>query len=71
MAASRDTSIGQRLSSEIVKIIFHEFAKSDTVHFCYPHSEAIYPWKEGAIPPPVGTLPYPVQPRMEGTSASK
>ena len=32
--------------SEIVKIIFHEFAKSDTVEFCYAHSEVIYSWKD-------------------------
>ena len=32
--------------SDIVKIIFHEFAKSDTVEFCYAHSEVIYSWKD-------------------------
>ena len=32
--------------SEIVKIISHEFAKSDTVEFCYAHSEVIYSWKD-------------------------
>ena len=32
--------------SEIVKIIFHEFAKNDTVEFCYAHSEVIYSWKD-------------------------
>lgn len=32
--------------SDIVKIIFHEFAKSDAVEFCYAHSEVIYSWKD-------------------------
>ena len=56
----------QRISSEIVKIIFHEFAKTDKVHFCYPHSEVIYQWKEGA-PPPVYALPYSEKKGLERT----
>ena len=32
--------------SDIVKIIFHEFTNSDTVEFCYAHSEVIYSWKD-------------------------
>jgi len=59
----------QRMSSEIVKIIFHEFSKTDKVHFCYPHSEVIYQWKEGVAPPPVSGLPYPGKERIEGTPA--
>ncbi len=35
--------------SEIVKIIFHEFAKSNTVEFCYAHSEVIYSWKDQPV----------------------
>ncbi|MBI1930832.1 mechanosensitive ion channel family protein [Candidatus Poribacteria bacterium] len=35
----------QKNSSDIVKIVFHEFTKSDKVRFCYPHSEVIYQWK--------------------------
>jgi small-conductance mechanosensitive channel len=56
----------QRMSSDIVKIIFHEFAKTDKAHFCYPHSEVIYQWKEGAAQPPVARLPYPGKERIEG-----
>jgi small-conductance mechanosensitive channel len=41
----------QRISSEIVKIVFEEFKKSDRVEFCYAHSEVIYSWK-GALTPP-------------------
>ena len=37
--------------SDIVKIIFHEFAKSDTVEFCYAHSEVIYSWKDQSALP--------------------
>ena len=40
----------QKNSSDIVKIIFHEFAKSDKVQFCYPHSEVIYQWKGAETP---------------------
>lgn len=40
----------QRISSEIVKIVFEEFKKSDKVEFCYAHSEVIYSWK-GALTP--------------------
>lgn len=35
--------------SDIVKIIFHKFAKSDTVEFCYAHTEVIYSWKDQPI----------------------
>ena len=35
--------------SDIVKIIFHEFSKSDAVEFCYAHSEVIYSWKEQSM----------------------
>ena len=60
----------QRMSSEITKIIFHEFAKTEKVRFCYPHSEIIYEWKEGvAPPPPAYGLPYPGKERIEGTPA--
>jgi small-conductance mechanosensitive channel len=31
--------------SDMVKLIFHEFAKNDKVEFCYPHSEVYYSWK--------------------------
>ena len=37
--------------SDIVKIIFHEFAKSETVEFCYAHSEVIYSWKDQPVLP--------------------
>ena len=59
----------QRMSSEMVKIIFHEFAKTEKVHFCYPHSEIIYQWKGGVVPPPVYGLSYPGKERIEGTPA--
>ena len=61
----------QRMSSDITKIVFHEFAKKDNVRFCYPHSEVIYEWKEGsALPPPAQSLPYPGKERIEGTVPS-
>lgn len=44
----------QRISSEIVKIVFEEFKKSDKVEFCYAHSEVIYSWK-GALTPPAAS----------------
>ena len=56
----------QRISSEIVKIVFHEFGKTEKVQFCYPHSEVIYQWKEGVAPPPVSGLSYPGKERIEG-----
>lgn len=40
----------QKNTSDIVKIIFHEFDKSDKVQFCYPHSEVIYQWKGAEKP---------------------
>ncbi len=46
----------QERSSEIVKIIFHQFAKADEVEFAYPHSEVLYRWKEA------GDLPGQVEP---------
>ncbi|MFH1008815.1 MAG: mechanosensitive ion channel family protein [Candidatus Latescibacterota bacterium] len=59
----------QRMSSDITKIIFLEFAKTDKVRFCYPHSEIIYEWKEGpTLPPPAYGLPYPEE-RIKGTPA--
>ncbi len=43
--------------SAIVKIIFHEFAGSDKVEFCYPHSEVLYSWKEQpALPASTSTI---------------
>ncbi len=36
--------------NDIVKIIHAGFGKSDTVEFCYPHSEVVYSWKDQ--PPP-------------------
>lgn len=45
----------QRISSEIVKIVFEEFKKSDKVEFCYAHSEVIYSWK-GALTPPAASV---------------
>ena len=42
---ARPTNRAQSLS-DIVKIIFHEFAKNDTVEFCYAHTEVIYSWKD-------------------------
>lgn len=36
----------QKNSSDIVRIIFHEFAKADGVEFAYAHSEVIYTWKD-------------------------
>ena len=42
----------QRIFSDIVKIVFHEFRKTDNVHFYYSHSEVIYQWKGGVAPPP-------------------
>ncbi len=32
----------QRISSEIVRIIFREFNMNDRVEFCYPHTEVLY-----------------------------
>ncbi|KPJ56308.1 MAG: hypothetical protein AMS16_02635 [Planctomycetes bacterium DG_58] len=32
----------QRISSEIVGIVFDRFTRSDKVRFCYPHSEILY-----------------------------
>ena len=32
----------QRISSEIVGIVFDRFTQSDKVRFCYPHSEILY-----------------------------
>ena len=44
-------AVRQEKSSEIVKIIFHEFAKAEDVEFAYPHSEVLYRWKEaGSLP---------------------
>jgi small-conductance mechanosensitive channel len=34
------------ISTKIIKIIFHEFAKSNKVEICYPHSEIIYKPKD-------------------------
>lgn len=34
------------ISTKIIKIIFHEFAKSEKVEICYPHSEIIYKQKD-------------------------
>ena len=42
---TRPTNRAKSLS-DIVKIIFHEFAKNDTVEFCYAHTEVIYSWKD-------------------------
>ena len=43
--------------SAIVKIVFHEFAASDKVEFCYPHSEVLYSWKEQpALPDSASTV---------------
>ena len=58
----------QRISSDMVKIIFHEFANTDRVRFCYPHSEVICRWKEGFPPLPVSGLPYPGKERIEGAT---
>jgi small-conductance mechanosensitive channel len=47
----------QRVSSEIVQIIFREFARNEQVEFCYPHSEVLHrpkaggPGRGGARPP--------------------
>ena len=50
-----------RVSSEIVKLVFQRFSESDSVEFCYPHSEVLYSYKHRderseAVPPPVGRL---------------
>ena len=45
---TRPTNRAESLS-DIVKIIFHEFAKNDTVEFCYAHTEVIYSWKDQTI----------------------
>lgn len=45
---TRPTNRAESLS-DIVKIIFHEFAKNDTVEFCYAHTEVIYSWKDQSI----------------------
>lgn len=37
--------------SDIVKIVFHKFFESDSVEFCYAHSEVIYSWKEASVLP--------------------
>lgn len=39
----------QRISSEIVKIVFREFKKSPRVEFCYPHTEVLHRPKNGVI----------------------
>ena len=44
-------AVRQEMSSRIVKIIFHEFAKSGDVEFAYPHSEVLYRWKEAGMLP--------------------
>jgi small-conductance mechanosensitive channel len=36
----------QRISSEIVEVIFREFNKNERVEFCYPHMELLYRPKE-------------------------
>lgn len=56
----------QRISSDMVRIIFHEFARSDKVGFCYPHTELIYRGKEGSPPVAVSDLTYPGKERIEG-----
>ena len=45
---TRPTNRAESLS-DIVKIIFHKFAKNDTVEFCYAHTEVIYSWKDQPI----------------------
>ena len=52
---TRPTERAQTLS-DIVKIIFHEFAKSDVVEFCYAHSEVIYSWKDQPVSPAAATV---------------
>lgn len=47
----------QRVSSEIVQVIFREFARTEKVEFCYPHSEVLHRPKAGGpagddTPPP-------------------
>ncbi len=39
----------QRISSEIVKIVFREFKKSKQVEFCYPHTEVLHRPKSDEI----------------------
>lgn len=41
----------QRVSTDITKIIFQEFAENGKVYFCYPHSNVIYEWKSNRLPP--------------------
>lgn len=53
---TRPTNRAESLSN-IVKIIFHEFAKNDTVEFCYAHTEVIYSWKD--------QNPLPASPRED------
>lgn len=47
----------QRISSEIVQIIFREFAQNEQVEFCYPHSEVLHRPKAGG-PGGSQTPPY-------------
>ena len=47
--------------SDMVKIIFHEFAKNDKVEFCYPHSEVHYTWK--GLPSLPGKAPEALEAR--------
>jgi small-conductance mechanosensitive channel len=37
----------QRISSDIVRIVFEKFTRADRIRFCYPHTEIIYRPKEG------------------------
>ncbi len=37
----------QRISSEIVEMVFREFRKNDLVEFCYPHTEILHRPKVG------------------------
>jgi small-conductance mechanosensitive channel len=42
----------QRVHSEIVNLIFKEFAKTDKVRFCYNKGETLFKSKDETQPPP-------------------
>ncbi|MFW6189173.1 MAG: hypothetical protein ACOC7T_01970 [Planctomycetota bacterium] len=48
----------QRVSSEIVQIIFREFARNERVEFCYPHSEVLHRPKDTGPGGAQGPPPY-------------
>ena len=52
----------QRVSSDIVDLIFEKFKRCDKLRFCYPHSEIIYRPQQGQLDLSVADHP-PLLPR--------